>query len=284
MNTDNKRKKIIAIIIIIAVIVACIGGYAGCSKSKQVDSKNAEDSTSESLSKEEEKNNVEDKYKSSLIAEAIRKTAEASGAIVGVDVSESVLGSISEVEEDSTVDQEAIVSSEPTTSSSETTSKDNSSSGSSNSNTTTNNKSSNSSSSGSGSSSNSNSSSSSSSSSSNSSSSKPTHTHDWVEQTTTVTVPAVTHMEDQGWDEEIPGEKGYKCGCGEIFSTLDEWREHQFSYSDVGDFSHPDNYTKFVGKSSYIHHENWVEVVDTPEHTETYWTGVFKCSICGATK
>lgn len=272
MNINNRKKKFLTAIISIAVIIACIGGYTGCSKSEQADSNNTISEFQEESATPETSNNAQNDTDKEVIDETTEN-----------ENSETIAGEITgTTDKNSSSDTTIKNRNDYTSNSSSNSQADNTESKSNSSSTGSSGK-------GSGSSSKSSSSSSSSgsssnSSSSNSSSSKPTHTHDWVEQTTVVTVPAVTHMEDQGWDEEIPGEYVYQCGCGRNFSTVEEWEEHVHSYLDVGDFSHPSNYSEGYAKSSYIHHENWVEVVDTPATTKTVGTGTYKCSICGATK
>lgn len=124
---------------------------------------------------------------------------------------------------------------------------------------------------------------------SGSNSSTQAHTHTWVTvpaQTHTVNHPAETHQEDQGWDEEIKGATHWVCGCGADFTSVKALHDHQGSYADNGDFSHPGNSHTYIEPSQWVHHENWVTVVDREAWVETVVDvpAYQKCSVCGATK
>lgn len=108
------------------------------------------------------------------------------------------------------------------------------------------------------------------------------HIHNWVEQTKTVHHEAEGHYEtvvvQAAWDEPI-----YKnrvvCGCGDIFTDVNEWGQHSIDGC-------PYSYSILPVLVETKHHEavteqQWVE--DKAAWDETVVTG-YKCSTCGETK
>lgn len=118
-------------------------------------------------------------------------------------------------------------------------------------------------------------------------SNQPAHSHIWVPIYQSVT-------EDQGsyqtvvitpeWTETIPGETVVVCGCGAEFPVGNAWEEHQASFLNVGDFSHPSNCTYRTNPGETVYHpavteQQWVSNIVTTQ----VQTGE-QCSGCGATR
>lgn len=93
--------------------------------------------------------------------------------------------------------------------------------------------------------------------------------HHWVEITATA-------LEEQGWWENREGQNVYVCGCGAIFSTVDEWEKHRDNFIEHCYFNHPSNYSPVKINNSAIFHGNLVKVKTG--------TRAYKCSNCGAIK
>ena len=119
---------------------------------------------------------------------------------------------------------------------------------------------------------------------------QPSHTHTWVEQTITVTHETIGHYETrvvkEAWDEPVYEAKELSiCNvCGE--DVTGHAAEHAKVHALAGEGGgHHSEWRDIL--TGTIHHEAeteqvWVE--DTPAYTETVGTGIYKCSVCGATK
>ena len=98
--------------------------------------------------------------------------------------------------------------------------------------------------------------------------SKPAHTHDWIAQTEQKWI-----VDQEAWDEIVPGKSYVKCSCGQTFLDDNAWAAHDASFG-WGGSGH--SYSVVQEPSKTIHH-------DEVGHYETVTVG-YVCSGCGATK